>query len=72
MEQAHKIFGGHFRTAPLSFIEKPGTSTLRLICHHSKEDHLRSSMNSWIDPSVDPTRFYTVAEAAEFVSFFLL
>ena len=31
VEEAHIIFAGHFRTAPLGFVEKPGSSALRLI-----------------------------------------
>jgi len=66
--QAHKVFGGHFHTAPLGFVEKPGSSTLRLICHHSKEDHLSLSTNGWLDPSIYLTKFYMVANAVDFVS----
>jgi len=30
-EEAHMIFGCHFHTAPLCFVEKPGSTSLRLI-----------------------------------------
>jgi len=38
-DEAHSIFGGHFHTAPLGFVEKPSSSTLCLIRHHSRLDH---------------------------------
>jgi len=53
--QAHAIFGGHFRTAPLGLVEKPGSTSLRLIRHLSKLDHLGGSTNGWIDLSVNAT-----------------
>jgi len=28
LEEARTVFGGHFRMAPLGFIEKPGSSAL--------------------------------------------
>jgi len=68
VEEAHKIFGGHFCTAPLGFVEKPSSMSLRLIHHHLKEDDFGQSTNSWLDPSVDATRFYMAADTAEFVS----
>ena len=54
--------------APLGFIEKPGSTALRLIRHHSKEDAFGQSMNSWLDLSMDATMFYTAADATNFVS----
>ena len=68
IKQAHSIFKGHFQTAPLGFIEKPGSSTLCLICHHLKEDHLGMSTNVWINASTGATKFYSVAHAAHLVS----
>jgi len=38
--QACTIFGSHFHTAPLGLVEKPVSSALWLIRHHSKVDHL--------------------------------
>jgi len=68
--QAHAIFGGHFRTAPLGLVEKPGSTSLRLIRHLSKLDHLGGSTNGWIDLSVNATKYFSAADAADFVSFF--
>jgi len=39
-----------------------------LICHHFNKDVFGQSMNSWLDPSMDATRFYTAADDADFVS----
>ena len=50
IQDAHIIFDGHFCTAPLGFVEKPGSTALQLICHHSKEDIAGCSMNGWLDP----------------------
>ena len=69
IETVHHIFNGHFRTAPLGFVEKLGSSALHLICHHSKEDHLGSSTNGWIHTSPGATKFYSAVHAAKFVSF---
>jgi len=71
IESAHHIFGGHFRTAPLGFVEKPGSSSLHLIPHHSKEDHLSMSTNNWIDTSASATKVYSAAHTADFVSTYL-
>jgi len=68
IQDAHIIFDGHFRTAPLGFVEKPGSTALRLIRHHSKEDDMGFSTNGWLDPSIDATKFYTASDAADFVS----
>jgi len=68
MEMAHLIFRGHFRTAPLGFVEKPGSSSLCLIRNHSKEDRLGISTNGGIDASSGTTKFYSAAHAADFVS----
>ena len=68
VQEARIVFGGHFRTAPLGFIEKPGSSTLRFIYHHLKEDSFSHSTNSWLDPSIGSTKFYLAADAADFVS----
>ena len=68
VEEAHEIFGGHFCMAPLGFVEKPGLSLLRLFHHHSKENKFGHSTNEWLDPSLDATRFYTAADAADLVS----
>ena len=45
IEQAHLTFRGHFRTMLLGFMEKPGSTALRLIHHHSKEDGNGHSTN---------------------------
>jgi len=66
--QAHIIFNGHFRTAPLGLVEKPGSDALRMIRHHSKEDGLGQSTNSWIDASINATKYYSASDTADFVS----
>jgi len=68
-KEAYMIFDGHFHTTPLGFVEKPGSTALKLIRHHSKEDRFGNSMNSWLDLSYDTMKFYTTSDAAEFVSF---
>jgi len=68
-KEAHIIFDGHFHTTHLGFIEKPGSTVLRLIHHHLKEDRFGNSTNSWLDLSYDTMKFYTTSDAAEFVSF---
>jgi len=67
-EEAHLIFSGHFHTAPLGFIEKPGSTMLRLIHPHSKEDTIGNSTNGWLDPLQEATKFYTAADAVDFLS----
>jgi len=68
IQDAHIIFDGHFCMAPLGFVEKPGSTTLQLICHHSKEDHAGFFTNGWLDPSIRVIRFYTASDAADFMS----
>ena len=68
IEQAHVIYGGHFRTCPLGLVEKPGSSALRMIRHFSKEDQFGDSTNSWVDSVDFPTRWFTAAQTADFVS----
>ena len=72
IEQAQSIFNGHFRTAPLGFVQNPGLSALRLICHHSKKDHLGMSTNGCIYMSAGVTKFYLAAHAVDFVSVYIL
>jgi len=43
------IFNSHFHTTPLGFVENPGSTALRLIHHHLKEDRFGNSMTAgWI------------------------
>jgi len=58
VDQAHTIFGGHFCTAPLGLVKKSGSATLWMIHHLSKEDHLSQSTNSWLDPSINSTKYF--------------
>src|SRR5882724_10337599 len=71
VEEAHIIFAGHFRTAPLGFFEKPGSSALHLIRHHSKEDGLGHLTNGWLDPSDGAMKFYSAMSVEDFVSFLI-
>ena len=70
VDQAHTLFGGHFCTAPLGLVEKPRSTALRMIHNHSKEDHLRQATNTWLDPSVNATKYFSAADAVDFVSLF--
>jgi len=54
---SHQIFNGHLQMAPLSFVEKPGSTALHLIHHHLKDDHLGMSTNGFIDMSFGVTKF---------------
>jgi len=72
IEQAHAIYHGHFRTCPLGLVEKPGSTALRMIRHFSKEDKFGDLTNSWVDSVDFPTRWFTAAQAADFVSFDLV
>jgi len=42
-------------------MEKPGSTVLWLIQHHSKEDNMGFSMNGWLDPLIGATKFYTAS-----------
>ena len=66
--QVHAVFGGHFHMAPLGLVEKLGSRALHLICHLSKQDLLSKSTNSWIDSSINVTKYFSAADAANFVS----
>ena len=68
IQDAHIIFNRHFCTAPLGFMEKPGSTVLWLIQHHSKEDNMGFSMNGLLDPSIGATKFYTASNVANFMS----
>jgi len=68
IEQAHTIYGGHFRTCPLGLVEKPGSLALQMIRHLSKEDDYGISTNSWVNLYDFPTHWFTVAQTADFVS----
>jgi len=54
IEQAHTIYGSHFRMCPLGLKEKHGSMALHMIHHFLKEDHLGISMNSWVDSDTSP------------------
>ena len=69
VEEAHLIYGGHFRTCPLGLVEKPGSVDLHMIRHFSKEDHFGHSTNGWLDSDNFPTRWFTACQTAEFVSY---
>jgi len=68
ISQAHTIFKGHFHTAPLGLVEKPGSDMLCMIHHHSKDDPFGHSTNGWLDASINAMKYYSAADAAEFVS----
>jgi len=68
--QAHTIFRGHFRTSPLSLVEKdPGSEKWRAICHLFKEDAHGDSTNGWLNPNEFPTKYYSTSMTADFVSY---
>jgi len=66
--QAHAIFGSHFHTAPLGLVEKLGSTALHLIHHLSKQDHLGKSTNGWINSSINSTKYFSAANAANLMS----
>ena len=56
VEEAHIIFGGHFRTTPLGLIQKePGSAKWRLIRNASKKDSCSISVNSMLNSDDFPT-----------------
>ena len=70
-DEAHVVFRGHFRTAPLGLIKKPykdKPSSWRLIRHLSKKDKNGQSTNSWINSDQWQTKWGTAAMVADFVS----
>src|SRR5882724_3946462 len=70
VDYAHQIFNGHLWTVPLGFVENPGSTALRLICHHSKEDHFSMSTNGWINMTFSTAKFYSVAHATAFMNIY--
>jgi hypothetical protein len=70
VEEAHRLFEGHFRTSPLGLVPKPGkcSDDLRLIRHLSKKDHLGFSTNDWLNSDDFPTKWFSAAHCADFVS----
>ena len=52
----------------LGLVEKPGSSSLWMIHHHSKEDSFGQSTNGWIDTSLNATKYYSATNAADIVS----
>ena len=72
-DEARYIFKGHFRTSPVSLVEKyPGDGKWRMIRHLSKTDGDGFSMNQWLDSTDFPTVFYSVATVASYVSLLLI
>jgi hypothetical protein len=78
--EAHMIFKGHFRTAPLGLVEKepgsgelrkkqPDPSQLRMIRNHSACDPRGVSTNDWLDTHAEPTTWYSCAQMADVVSY---
>jgi len=72
IEEAHIIYGRHFRTCPLGLVEKPGLVDLHMIHHFSKEDLFGHSTNSWLNLDDFPTRWFTACQTADFVSYIFL
>ena len=72
VDEAHVIYGGHFRTCPLGLVQKPGSAALCMICHFSKLDQFSGSTNGWVNSDDFPTSWYSAAQMADFmgVSFF--
>jgi hypothetical protein len=69
VDQAHLLFHGHFRTAPIGFIERPpGCGKWRMIRNLSAHDHLGVSTNDWLDAKEHPIRWHTCAIFADMVS----
>ena len=69
VEEATKIFGGHFCTSPVGLIEKyPGNGKWHMIRHLSKRDEHSHSTNDWIDSVDFPTTYYSATTVASYVS----
>ena len=69
VEEATKIFGGHFRTSPVGLVEKyPGDGKWRMIWHLSKRDEHGHSTNDWVDSADFPTTYYSATTVASYVS----
>lgn len=70
--QLEEILGGHFRSSPLSVVEKAGSAgKWRLIQNCSFPDEFGISVNDMIDSDDFPTEWGTASEVAEIVSIFL-
>ena len=69
VEEATKIFGGHFHTSPVGLVEKyPGDGKWHMIRHLSKCDEHGHSTNDWIDSADFPTTYYSATTVASYVS----
>ena len=72
VDEAHQIFGGHFRTAPLGLREKePGSGKWRMIQNNSALDPSGSSTNSWLDAKDISIQWHTCSSIADIVRLFL-
>jgi hypothetical protein len=70
VDEAHLLFHGHFRTAPIGFIERPpGCGKWRMVQNLSARDHLGVSTNDWLDAKEHPTRWHTCAMFADMVNY---
>jgi hypothetical protein len=71
--EAFVFFGGHFRTAPIGFVEKePLSAKWRMIRNLSAVDCFGASTNGWLDAADDPITWYSCAAMADIVSTFPL
>ena len=69
VEEAHTIFGGHFRTTPLGLVQKePGSAKWRLVRNASKKDSCGVSVNSMLNSDDFPTRWGSAWMVAQYVS----
>ena len=69
IEEAHHIFGGHFRTTPLGLVQKEeNTTKWRVIRNASKKDSYGVSVNDMIESDDFPTRWNSAWIVAQYVS----
>jgi len=62
------IFGRHFRTSPLSIVEKiPSSGKWETIHHLSKEDTEGESTNGWLNVNDFLTKYFSANMTADFM-----
>lgn len=73
IDQAHIFFKGHFRCAPIGFIEKePGSKKWRMIRNLSACDDYGFSTNSWLNAKDMSIMWHSCSVFADLVCSFLL
>jgi hypothetical protein len=69
--EASLLFHGHFRTAPIGYIEKPpGCGKWRMIRNLSAKDPFGIATNDWLDASENPIMWHSCSTFADLVSLY--